>query len=80
VAVPALCIPDNDKNERKNPFRKKGNVWQSRRIHSYKIQSMKTQHHQNADIGAGGILWAVAFDEKIKSPKSATTTDNFFCP
>jgi len=23
VAEPALCIPDNDKNERKNPFRKK---------------------------------------------------------
>ncbi len=61
---PALCVPDNDKNERKNPFRKKGNVWQSRRICSYKIQSMKTQQHQNANIGAGSILRAVASDAK----------------
>jgi hypothetical protein len=76
--IPAPCIPDNDKNERKNPFRKKGNVWQSRRTRSYKIQSMKTQQHQNANIGAGSILQAVASDAKTKSPKSATTTANFF--
>jgi hypothetical protein len=80
VAELALCIPNNDKNERKNPFRKKGNVWQSRRMCSYKIQSMKTQQHQNANIGVGGILWAVAFDAKTKSLKSTTTTDNSFCP
>jgi len=34
VVEPALFIPDNDKNERKNPFRKEGNVWQSRRVRS----------------------------------------------
>jgi hypothetical protein len=72
----ALCVNDNDKNERKNPFRKKGNVWQSRRIHFYKIQSMKTQQHQNANIGVGSILWVVASNAKTKSPKSTTTADN----
>jgi hypothetical protein len=41
---------------------------------------MKTQHHQNANIGAGSILRAVASNAKTKSPKSATTIDNFFCP
>ncbi len=80
MVEPTLCVFDNDKNERKNPFRKKGNVWQSRRICSYKIQSMKTQHHQNANIGVGSILWAVTSNAKTKSPKSTTTTDNFFCP
>jgi hypothetical protein len=31
---------------------------------SYKIQSMKTQQHQNANISAGSILWAVALMQK----------------
>jgi hypothetical protein len=48
VAEPALCVLDNDKNEKKNPFRKKGNVWQSRRICLYKIQSMKTQQQKQS--------------------------------
>jgi hypothetical protein len=41
---------------------------------------MKKHQHQNANIGASSILWAIAFDAKTKSPKSATTIDNFFCP
>jgi hypothetical protein len=41
---------------------------------------MKTQQHQNANIGASSILRAVASYAKTKSPKSTTTTDNFFCP
>jgi hypothetical protein len=41
---------------------------------SYKIQSMKTQQHQNANIGAGSCI-----DAKTKSPKSVTTTDKLFC-
>jgi hypothetical protein len=75
MVEPTLCIHDNDKNEKKKPFRKKGNVWQSRTIHSYKIQSMKTQH-QNVNISAGSILQAVASNAKTKSLKSITTIDN----
>jgi len=41
---------------------------------------MKTQQHQNANIGASSILRAVASDAKTKFPKLATTIDNFFCP
>jgi len=41
---------------------------------------MKTQQHQNANIGASSILRAVASDVKTKFPKLATTIDNFFCP
>jgi hypothetical protein len=40
---------------------------------------MKTQHHQNANIGASSILRAGASNAKIKFPKSTTTTDNLFC-
>ncbi len=40
---------------------------------------MKTQHHQNAYIGASSILRAGASNAKIKFPKSTTTTDNLFC-
>jgi hypothetical protein len=35
---------------------------------------MKTQQHQNANIGASSILQAVASYAKTKSPKSTTTT------
>jgi hypothetical protein len=31
---------------------------------SFKIQSIKTQQHQNANIGAGSILQAVALMQK----------------
>jgi len=37
MVEPTLNVPDNDKNERKNPFLKKGNVWQSKKICFYKI-------------------------------------------
>jgi len=72
MVEPTLNVPDNDKNERKNPFFKKGNVWQSKKIRFYKILSMKTQQHQNANIGASNIL------QKTKSPKSTTTIEIFF--
>jgi hypothetical protein len=39
---------------------------------------MKTQQHQNANIGASNILRTIASNAKTKSLKSTTTIDNFF--